>query len=282
MRGEYGCLMLACEFKQWEKCLSLIPDNMVFDDEAHNYGKTVDPHVTVLFGFHKDKTDLKKVRGLAKSLNKPITYKIVGLSKFINPKFTVLKFDVESDELKELNSLFKDNFEYTNEHKDYHAHITISYIKKDKTDSLPEDVKFKAPYELQSSKFVYNDGDRKVYISSVLPDKPSEIIKEDEVVSVPHLGKFSYNQVLAPNKTEDLFVTDLEIHPTLRGKGLFKEFLPAMINYAHTKGFKNLILEPDITKGSANTKFLIDLYTKYGFKPYPGDESLMILPLDRR
>ncbi len=280
MQEEYGCLMLACDFKQWEKCLSLIPDDMVFDDKTHDYGKTTDPHITVLFGFHKDKTDLKKVRGLVKTLNKPIIYKIVGLSKFINPKFIVLKFDVESDELKQLNSLFRDNFEHTTEHKDYHAHITISYIKKDQTNRLPEDIKFKNPYEQQSSTFIYNDGDRKLMISSVLPDK--KVLKEDEIVSVPHLGKFSYNQVLAPNKIEDLFITDLEIHPTLRGKGLFKEFLPAMINFAQTKGYKNIILEPDITKGSANTKFLIDLYSKYGFKPYPGDESLMILQLGQR
>ena len=274
MRGEYGCLMLSCDFKSWDKCLSLVPQEFVYDDDTNNYGLTKDPHVTVLFGFHKDSTDVKDVQKYVESIGRPIVFNIVGVSRFDNPKFIVLKLDVESKDLEGLNKFFKDKFKYTNEHKVYHAHITLSYIRKEFGDKIPDDFKFKTPYKLSSSKFLYNDGRQKLNINSVSPKKS---LNEDSRVQMGTLGYIDINQILAPNKDSDLFITHLEINDNLRGQGHFKQFLSDIIKYAQTNGKKNIFLEPDITKGREYTKFLTDLYTKYGFKPVENDPSLMVL-----
>jgi 2'-5' RNA ligase len=157
MKKEYGCLMLKCYFKDWDKCLSLIPDDIVFDDETHSYGKETEPHITILFGFHKEKDNVEKIKKyLLDNIKDPIKYTITGISTFDNPKFTVLKLDVESKELTELNDYFKNNFDHTNEHKIYHPHITLAYIKKEFTNNIPKNFKIKKTITLESKGFKYS------------------------------------------------------------------------------------------------------------------------------
>lgn len=165
MRGEAGCLMLYIDFKDWEKCLNLIPDEMVFNDETKNYGKENEPHTTILFGFDKEKTDIYKIKEYITILDKSIEFNIVGISTFNNPNFTVFKFDVESEELNQLNKYFKDNFQYKNDHPLYHPHITISYIKNEYQNDLPT-IKFEKGFKFKTNKFKYSDGTTKEFFKS--------------------------------------------------------------------------------------------------------------------
>lgn len=90
--------------------------------------------------------------------------KMNDVSAFENPKFDVLKFDVDSDDLHDLNKKFI-KFPYSSDFPKYHPHCTIAYVKpnksKDYIDKLNavDEIKFKA------TKIVYSkaDGTKKEY-----------------------------------------------------------------------------------------------------------------------
>ncbi len=153
----YGCLMLGTNFKNWNDCLKLVPDDMVYDDEKKKFGKETKPHITILFGFDIPTTDKNKLKDLIlnETNNKPIELKIVGLSYFETPKFDVLKFDIESEDLIKLNKVCTDNFDYSSDFPNYHPHMTISYVKKGLMDDKFK-YKFEKPFILNSDKFLYS------------------------------------------------------------------------------------------------------------------------------
>jgi 2'-5' RNA ligase len=165
----YGCLMLSCNFKLWDKCLNIIPDYMLYDNGDNDYGRETYPHVTILNGFDKKTTDVNIIKKYIQELNKPINYDIVSLSTFEIPQCSVIKLDVESKELIELNKFFKEKFNYTNQELEgiYNPHITISYIKKEFIDELPKYYKFKKKYSSKSSDFIYNDLVKKTAMKSI-------------------------------------------------------------------------------------------------------------------
>lgn len=90
-----------------------------------------EPHVTVLYGLHTENPDEVK-ETLANE--KPFKIKLGLVSKFSAPEFDVLKIDVESTELFDLNKKLR-TLEYTTEHK-YKPHVTLSYVEKDSCDNL--------------------------------------------------------------------------------------------------------------------------------------------------
>lgn len=164
-KHNYGCLMLEVNFNNWNNCLKLVNDDIVYDDEKQSFGKETDPHITILFGFDNDSTDKNKLKNLVLTHinNKPITFNIMGLSYFEGDKFDVLKFDIESEQLTGLNELCKNNFKYSSDFLDYHAHLTISYIKKGVLNDNYK-YRFDKPFVMTSNSFVYsskiNDNDK--------------------------------------------------------------------------------------------------------------------------
>jgi 2'-5' RNA ligase/GNAT superfamily N-acetyltransferase len=278
-QNNYGCLMLDVNFNNWDNCLSIVNDDIVYDDEKHKFGKETEPHVTILFGFDNNTTDKNKLKDLTLDYinNKLITFNIIGLSYFEGENFDTLKFDIESEQLMGLNKLCKDNFKYSSDFPNYNAHLTISYIKKGVLNDKYK-YRFDKPFVMSSGSFVYsskiNDNKDKFRFNT------NEIkLNEETIQEKTPIGKFEYNQVLSPNPKSDLFIVDLEIFEQHRGKGLFKQFLNEIIKFAKSKGFNKILLEPDITKGSANTKFLTDLYHKYGFIDEPNEIGIMGLKI---
>jgi len=87
------------------------------------------------------------------------------------------------------------------------------------------------------------------------------------------IGFFIYSKLFSKNQS--LFITHLEIYDEFRNKGLFKILLENIINFAKSKSFNKIILEPDITKGKSNFNFLVSLYKKYGFTEDPNDQTLL-------
>lgn len=71
---DYGCLMLEVNFNNWDNCLKLVSDDMVYDDDKQSFGKETDPHITILFGFDNNTTDKNKLKNLVLNYinNKPI------------------------------------------------------------------------------------------------------------------------------------------------------------------------------------------------------------------
>lgn len=111
---------------------SKIKKEDIHQDSNNTMGLEDNPHVTLLYGLHKNVTtdDVKKA---LKNLKLPDTIKVKGISKFENDEYDVLKFDVDKKGLSEINTALKE-LPYTNKYDDYKPHLTIAYLKKGKAD----------------------------------------------------------------------------------------------------------------------------------------------------
>lgn len=125
-----GCLMAYIDISkdEWYKYLNLIDEDDLFIDIENDYhGLEKTSHCTILYGLNVDinrvdiKMHLVDIKKFKISSEK--------VSSFDNDKFDVLKFQINSKQLKDLNKLYRDNFDYKSNYDEYNAHITIAYLK---------------------------------------------------------------------------------------------------------------------------------------------------------
>lgn len=150
---EYGALMLNVNVPKWKEITNLIDRDDVYDKPT--FGVETVPHVTIMYGFHKEVT-AKQVEELLNEKHDPnekIKLDLIGISHFETPNYDVVKFDVKSEKLVELNNLMK-KLPYTSDYPDYHPHLTISYVKKGTGKKYDE--KFNENIELASNNIVYS------------------------------------------------------------------------------------------------------------------------------
>lgn len=139
MSKNYACLMLDFEMPKFIKELQKkIKDEDVFLIDDTSYGFEKDSHITILYGLENDVTvsDLKKHLFPLKDYMAILT----SITKFENEEYDVLKVDVKCPKAEESNKLIRDNFKTHNKFKDYHAHMTIAYLKKGKGDEYVKDM----------------------------------------------------------------------------------------------------------------------------------------------
>jgi len=146
---------------QWGK--EHIPD----DDIAPNPhsgkdGREDHIHVTVKFGLHT--ADPKEVEEIVKDFGL-FTLTLDEMSIFSSDEYDVLKIDVKSDKLHELNKLISDKLECTDTHPEYIPHVTIAYVKKGKADDLVGSEDFKGQAVTVSSIEFRGRGENKTSIS---------------------------------------------------------------------------------------------------------------------
>lgn len=150
-KREFGCLMLNLEIPKWDELLNIIDDNDVYD--LPSYGKETEPHVTLLFGFH-DGISSEEIIDLCSRFKTPINIKVLNISAFKNKDFDVLKFDIESEELNNINKILS-LYPHTNTYKgNYHPHITISYLNPNTSDKYCK--VFEKPLEITGDEFNYS------------------------------------------------------------------------------------------------------------------------------
>ncbi len=129
---EFGCLMLSIDDKLVKDVHSEIqkrvPESEIFNDETNKYGRETDPHITVLYGLHADLSTKDIMRAVTSLGKEYLEFQILGTSIFSNPKYDVLKIDIESDDLVKLNSIIK-KFPHTSSFPNYHPHLTVAYLK---------------------------------------------------------------------------------------------------------------------------------------------------------
>jgi len=141
MAYDYGCVMASGWPDGWSRVLSCIDREDVYSEEE-NSGLEVNPHVTVLYGLH-DEVHSDLVGRICKSVREPVEIKIVGASTFDNnPDYDVLKYDIESDKLRQLNRVFS-SFPHTNEHDDYSPHLTVGYLKRGRGEDYTSQIRDK-------------------------------------------------------------------------------------------------------------------------------------------
>lgn len=121
---DFSCVAIDLPPELAEKVLALgrlIPDEDLADD-----GREEDPHVTVKFGLHTDDSnDVKEaIYG-----QRPFGIKFGLVSLFENEDADVVKIDIESEGLHELNRHLSERLENTDTHPSYKPHVTVAYLK---------------------------------------------------------------------------------------------------------------------------------------------------------
>ena len=154
IQTEYGCLMLKLEFPWWRNYVErYVKKEDIYNNAKQEFGYEYEPHVTILYGF-SESVDIEKVKKMLHTLKKPISVKLTKIDIFSTKTFDVIKFDVASKALNKLNEIVRQNFEYTETHKDYKPHVTIAYVKPGKGEKYIS--KLKMPIFTASSTFIYS------------------------------------------------------------------------------------------------------------------------------
>jgi 2'-5' RNA ligase superfamily len=159
---EYGCVMLYSNILNWDKHLSIIDKEDIYDDELHDYGLEHESHCTVLWGIHQDETKPEDVTDLIK-IFKPVKVTIDKISVFKNDDYDVVKYEVPvTDELKKYHELVMLAFPNTQTFPKYEPYMTIAYVLKNTGKKYAKKVK---PFEVTFDTVVYsyrkNSSDKK-------------------------------------------------------------------------------------------------------------------------
>lgn len=130
------CVMVMVHHPHWPKILETIKDEDLYtgkDDAWDDFGKTTDPHVTVLYGLIAGTLQNEDYKDAIFSYFRrlpPFYIRSTGISIFENDKYDVVKFDIElTEQLEECNEFLK-QFPFENSYPEYHPHCTIAYVKK--------------------------------------------------------------------------------------------------------------------------------------------------------
>jgi hypothetical protein len=126
-----------------------IKDSYLYFDDDGGCGRENQIHCTVLYGIessssYKIRKIVNKFKEFSVTLNK-ITF-------FEQENCDVMKIDVDSDYLHEMNSIVKKNVDYQNNYKEYVPHCTIAYLKK----GIKENLKFDENHFIGLSQTVYD------------------------------------------------------------------------------------------------------------------------------
>jgi 2'-5' RNA ligase len=151
---EFGCLMVYLNIPRWQDFLKKIDSSDLYQTENDRYGVETEPHCTILYGVHSDVDDdevLSLFEGLKKS---DFDIYVNGIDCFFNQEYDVLKLNILSSKLHELNELSK-SLPYTNQYKDYKPHITLAYLQKG-NGSKYVDPTFKANINNSIDRIVYS------------------------------------------------------------------------------------------------------------------------------
>lgn len=123
---EYGCAMIFFNIKNWNEITSFIDE-----DDVHENGLEDEPHLTLLYGFHKDEVGIKDIKKAFKGY-KELDVELESVDLFENDEFDVVKFKVKkTKELLDINKKLS-KLPHTTNFPDYNPHITIGYVKKGK------------------------------------------------------------------------------------------------------------------------------------------------------
>ena len=123
----YGCVMLYFYFPNIKKIHGgILEEDIYEEDNDKTFGLEDEPHCTLLYGLEKEVT----IEQVTEILDKQTfgTCNLANASLFEN-EYDVLKFDVKGDSLIESNKALCE-LPYHSDYPDYHAHMTLAYLKK--------------------------------------------------------------------------------------------------------------------------------------------------------
>lgn len=127
---EFGCVMIEVPVPNWNEVISAIDPEDVYEEPGDTtHGIEDEPHLTVLYGLHKEVTE-EQIKSIIDQFENSIKIEIDGVGIFENEKFDVVKFNVRPDtSLQELHNRLSE-LPNSDRYPEYNPHITISYVKK--------------------------------------------------------------------------------------------------------------------------------------------------------
>lgn len=148
------------EAAKFSELAKSIPEAEISKD-PDNPGRETEPHITVLYGL--DTQNVKDIVPIVETSG-PIEVTLGKTSIFENEKFDVVKVDVESPQLSELNKKLADSLETPGAtFKDFKPHITIAYVNKGEGAKYAGDARFQGDkITLNELTFSKKDGGKEV------------------------------------------------------------------------------------------------------------------------
>lgn len=158
---EFGCVMVDYNFENWSDLLDSISQDDIYKVEGKNYGLQPRPHLTLLYGLHKEVTDEEIQNCFDEMTEDDFKVQIDGVSLFENKEFDVVKLGVVvTDKLSDINKRLSE-LPNSNQFPEYKPHITLAYVKKGSGQKYV-DLNYK--YQIKNiSKIVYSRPDNSEY-----------------------------------------------------------------------------------------------------------------------
>lgn len=116
-----------------------LPEQIIAED-----GIETESHCTVLYGVLSNNfSDVQNVLQGNSLLHNTRPFKVTlgDISFFEGDENDVMKIDVISQDLLDLNKKLRDNLEYSNDYDNYIPHITIAYLKSGSAKKLDDNMK---------------------------------------------------------------------------------------------------------------------------------------------
>lgn len=155
---DMGCLMLSLKFPKFpEFAIKYINPDDIYNDASGQYGYETEPHVTILYGFEND-VNVEDIKKIVLSLKNPIKVIINKIDIFSTSQFDVIKFNVESNMLRKLYDIMKNNFKNKQTFEKYSPHVTLAYVKKGLGTKYVKQLKKPMIFTSKSFKYSYPDG----------------------------------------------------------------------------------------------------------------------------
>ena len=150
---KYGCLMLQIDIDEWSQILKTIDEDDVWNDKP-GFGKEKEPHITILYGFHKEVNPNEVLDEIEKQCENPISVELTGIKIFKNDEYDVVVFECKSEILQKLNKTCK-KYPFTSAHPKYQPHMTIAYVKSGCGDKYEKT--FSKPYKVTGHKLKFSN-----------------------------------------------------------------------------------------------------------------------------
>jgi 2'-5' RNA ligase len=126
---EYGCLMIYVKIPNWEQFIGDVDRETLYEPENERYGLETEPHATILYGIHKDVSDEQVLEMFSNIKKSDFDIYVDSIDCFYNKDYDVLKMNIKSNKLNELNKLAT-QLPHTSTYPDYKPHLTIGYFLK--------------------------------------------------------------------------------------------------------------------------------------------------------
>lgn len=172
-KREYGCIMILFDINNWNQAVDhIIDENDIWNDDSGKFGKETEPHTTILYGLHDDEISLDDIKKFLPPIE-DIEISVNGLSHFDveHKDYDVVKLDLDSQILHEINGDMREKLPYTNNFPDYNPHMTLCYVKKGEGQKYKND-KLDLSFKPIKYKYGYTDGrDEFFTINTVNPDE---------------------------------------------------------------------------------------------------------------